>query len=163
MSTIEHIIDSCKFNRARTLGLLDRIEKMSDPNAALAWRPGDGRAHVAWQIMHVGVTEEIFATERLAPEKPGAFTDLWPRFRGGSTPDDNIPTLDEIRQVLADGREHLLETLADYDDSRLDEIPAALQERGLTFLMVLHILSWHESHHHGQAHLTLNLFEAQSS
>lgn len=161
MSTIEKMIESYGFNRARTLGLLDRIEKMSDPAAALAWRPGQGRAHVAWQIMHVGVTEEIFATERLAPEKEGAFVDLWPRFRGGSTPDDDIPSIGEIRDVLEQGRAHLLETLNSYDDSRLEEIPPPLAERGLTVLNVLHILSWHESHHQGQAHLTLNLFEAQ--
>ena len=158
MSVIDQLIPSYEFNRQRTLALLDTIEELPDAGDALAWRPGSGRAHTAWQLMHIGVTEEIFATERLAPEKPGAFTDLWPRFRGGSTPDDDIPTAAAIREVLSEGRAHLLETLAQFDDSHLGDIPDALKERGLTILQVLHILSWHESHHQGQAHITLNLY-----
>jgi hypothetical protein len=30
----------------------------------------------------------------------------------------------------------------------------------LTLLDVLHILSWHEAHHQGQAHISLNLLKA---
>ena len=67
MSTTELLIKSLEFARARTLGLLDSIEKEPDPQAMLAWRPGPGRAHIGWQLTHVAVTEEIFATERLAP------------------------------------------------------------------------------------------------
>ena len=156
-ATLQPVYD---FNRQRTLALLDQIDQLPDPSAALAWRPGSGRAHIGWQLMHVGVTEEIFATERLAPDKPGAFTELWPRFRGGSTPDDDVPSSDEIRRVLAEGREHLCDTLAAYGDNRLEEVPAALAERGLTVRQVMFILGWHEPHHQGQAHLTLNLFKA---
>lgn len=161
MSTFEILIRAYQFNRQRTLGLLDQIEKMPNPREALGWRPGPGRAHIAWQLMHVGVTEELFATERLAPEKPGAFRDLWPRFRGGSTPDDVIPEAAEIRNLLGASREHLLETLAGFSDNQLGVIPPALQERKLTMLDVLHILSWHEAHHQGQAHITLNLYKAR--
>ena len=159
MSVISNLIQSFQFNRTRTLGLLDKIEK--DGNVAcLGWRPGTGRAHIAWQLMHIGVTEDIFATERLCPSKSGKFVELWTRFRGGSTPDDAIPTIDEIRSVLKIGREELLDTLRKYDESRLSEIPESLKERGLTVLDVLHIISWHESHHQGQAHITYNLFRA---
>jgi hypothetical protein len=108
--------------------------------------------------MHIGVTEEIFATERLAPEKPGSWTELWPRFRGGSTPDDDAPTPALIRRTLDEGRVHLLDTLATFGDDRLAEIPAALAARNLTVRDVLYILGWHEAHHQGQAHITLNLF-----
>lgn len=158
MSIFEVMQEAYEFNRSRTLGLLETVEKLDDPQAALGWRPGEGRAHIGWQLTHIGVTEEIFATERLAPDKPASFTDLWPRFRGGSTPDDTIPTPDEIRQVLADARTHLLDTLSQFSEADLGMIPEALQQRGLTLRDVLHILSWHEVHHHGQAHLTLNLF-----
>ena len=65
-----------------------------------------------------------------------------------------------IRQVLVESRQRLLETLAGYDDSRLEEIPPALAQRKLNFRDVLHILSWHEAHHHGQAHATLNSYKA---
>ena len=106
------------------------------------------------------MTEEIFATERLAPNKQSAWTELWPRFRGGSTPDDDVSTLAQIREVLSGAREHLLETLSEYDDSRLDEIPETLKARGLSVLLVLYIVGWHEAHHQGQAHATFNAFKA---
>ncbi|MEQ8786326.1 MAG: DinB family protein [Pirellulaceae bacterium] len=163
MSIFDVMQENYEFNRGRTLALLEEVEKQADPQAALGWRPGDGRAHIGWQLMHIGVTEEIFATERLAPEKPGSFTELWPRFRGGSTPDDDVPTPDQIRRVLADGREHVRDTLSKFGESDLGFIPEALKQRGLTLHNVLHILSWHEAHHQGQAHLTLNLYKAATS
>ena len=162
MSTLDTLIKSYEFNRVRTLGLLNRAEQEADPREPLGWRPAEGRAHVAWQLMHIGVTEETFATERLAPDKAGAFTELWPRFRGGSTPDDDIPSADEIRRVLNEGREHLLDSLSQFDEDNLGDIPNAFKERGLTLLDVLHILGWHEGHHQGQAHITLNLYKAQA-
>jgi uncharacterized damage-inducible protein DinB len=158
MSTVDVFIQSYDFNRNRTLALLDSI--VADDNlAALAWRPGDGRAHIAWQFMHIGITEEIFATERLGPNQPVRFGELWTRFRGGSTPDDNIPPLEQIRTILSESRVSLLATLKEYDDSRLSEIPPSLQQRGWTVLTTLSVMCWHESHHHGQAHLTYNLFK----
>lgn len=147
-----------ELNRKRTLATLDQIEQLPNPTEALGWRPGSGRAHIAWQLMHIAVTEDLFASERLAPDKSGRLAELWARFRGGSTPDDVIPTAAEIRLALQESRENLLDTLARFGDDRLGEIPEALQARKLTILDVAHILSWHESHHQGQAHLTLNLY-----
>ena len=160
MSTIEILTKSCVFNRARTLGFLDEIEKLPDPKGALSFRLGPGRAHVGWQLMHIGITEEIFATERLAPDRPAKWPELWPRFRNGSKADDDIPAAATIRQILNELRQRLLETLATYTDARLGEIPPALAQRKLTFLDVLHILGWHEAHHQGQAHATLNTYRA---
>ena len=113
--------------------------------------------------MHIGVTEDLFASERLAPRKQGRFTELWPRFRGGSKPDDNVPTAAMIRQVLEQSRADLLVTLGEYTTDRLSEIPAALKERGLTVRDVLYLLGWHEAHHQGQAHITLNLYKASQA
>lgn len=161
MSTIDNVLTGYAFNRQRTLNLLDGVAQKADPAAVLAWRPGPGRAHIAWQLMHVAVTEEVFASERLAPDKPGQWRDLWPRYQGGSTPADEAPPLGEIRQLLAATREHLVDTLRRYDDRRLDEIPAPMAQRKLTVRDVLNLLSWHEAHHQGQAHLTLNLYQAQ--
>jgi len=160
MSTISILTKSLEFNRGRTLATLDDIEKLHNPQAALAFRLGPGRAHIGWQLLHIGITEEIFATERLAPEKPGKWKDLWPRFRGGSKADDDVPAAATVRQILGEARGRLLETLATYSDDRLGEIPPPLAERKLTFHDVLHILSWHESHHQGQAHAMLNSFKA---
>jgi uncharacterized damage-inducible protein DinB len=147
------------FIRTRTLDFLANVEKLPSPQAALAWRPAPGRAHIGWQLMHVAVTEDIFASERLA-QKPGKFTDLWPRFRGGSTPDDDVPSAETIRRILSECREHLLGTLSDYDESRLEEVPEGLKQRGWTVETALRMIGWHEAHHQGQAHITLNLYKA---
>lgn len=163
MSTaqIDFTIAQMQFNRTRTLGSLERVLKLADPSKALAWRPGAGRAHVAWQLMHVAITEELFATERLRPEKQTIYAELIPRFRGGSTVDDIIPTVEEIRSTLDQSRARLLETLKSFSDADLDWKPEALKARDLSFRDVLNILAWHEAHHQGQIHITLNLLEAQ--
>jgi uncharacterized damage-inducible protein DinB len=160
MSTLHSTIAAIGFNRLRTLATLERALQEKDPQRALGWRPGPGRAHVAWQLMHLAITEELFATERLVPGLKPAWPDLVPRFRGGSTPDDEIPSGETIRRLLAESREHLLATLARFGDKDLGTIPEALKERKLMLVDVLHILSWHEAHHQGQAHITLNLYKA---
>jgi len=160
VSATELLIKNLEFVRARTLGLLDGIEKEPDPQAILAWRPGVGRAHIGWQLMHIALTEEIFATERLVPQKESQWKELLPRFRGGSTPGDDVPSVGMIREVLTGTREHLLGTLRAIGDDRLDEIPEALRERKLSFRDVFCVLAWHEAHHQGQAHLTWNLYKA---
>ena len=162
MNVFEIYQQQYEFNRGRTLGLLDRIEGMQDSQSVLGWRPGDGRAHIAWQLMHIGVTEELFAAKRLAT-KPGRFEVLWERFQGGSTPDDDIPTVDQIREVLSDGREDLLTTLSELDESRLDEFAwEARDGRRLSLRATLQIIAWHESHHQGQAAYYLESLQCSS-
>jgi len=163
MSVVRNLIGAIEFNRTRTLALLDGICQEADPQKILGWRPGPGRAHIAWQLTHVGITEELFATERLVPGSQPQFADLVPRFKGGSTPDDDIPSADVIRRVLTEGRSHLLQTLSKFTDEQLEFRPEALKARNLTFHDVLHILAWHEPHHQGQAHITFNLFKANAS
>jgi uncharacterized damage-inducible protein DinB len=160
MNIIETLIKAYEFNRTRTLGLLDSILKEPNPQKILGWRPGAGRAHIAWQLTHIGITEELFATERLAPPKTAQFTDLVPRFKGGSTPDDDIPSADLIRRVLTEGRAHLLDTLRGLSEDELGVVPEAFKARNLTLHDVLHIIAWHEPHHQGQAHITFNLWKA---
>ncbi len=160
MSIVEMYIGLWQTQRQRTLAVLDRLEKTGRAQAALAWRPAPGRAHIAWQIMHIGITEELFATERLNAGQPD-YPELVPRFRGGSTPDDDIPQLDQIREVLGHSRQHLVNTVGTLSDSQLGTIlDGFLQDRGWTVLTMLQIISWHEAHHQGQAHAILNLWEA---
>jgi hypothetical protein len=160
MSILQNLIAACQFNRPRTLALLDKIEKEPNPEQILGWRPGPGRAHIAWQLMHIGITEELFATERLRPGTQPAFADLVPRFKGGSTPDDDIPPSSLIRQVLTEGRAHLLETLSRFTDNDLETIHQINKDRQLSLREIVHILAWHEPHTQGQAHITLNLYKA---
>ena len=159
MSVITIATDFWRSNRDKTLATLDQIAALPSPQDVLMWRPGPGRAHLAWQLMHIGITEELFATERI-PGSPAGWPELVPRFRGGSTPDDAPVSGDEIRTVLSTSREHLLETVSRFSDADLDVVPAPLQERGWSLNKVLQVLAWHEPHHQGQAHLTLNLWKA---
>jgi uncharacterized damage-inducible protein DinB len=62
--------------------------------------------------------------------------------------------------VLDASRERLLSTVATFSDSDLATIPEPFRERGWSLDTILRILTWHEPHHQGQAHLTLNLFKA---
>ena len=161
MSFIETCLSQWELDRKRTIGKLDEIANLPNPEVVLGWRPGPGRAHIAWQLVHIGVTEELFATERLIGTAPG-YAELLPRFRGGSTPDDNIPTLDRIRDVLDGSRTHLLQTVSTFQDSDLTIIPPAMKERGLNIGQILQLLAWHEAHHQGQMHLTLNLWKSSN-
>lgn len=159
MSFIETCLSQWDMNRTKTLAKLDEIAKLPNPALVLGWRPGPGRAHLAWQFLHIGITEELFATERLMGTVP-AFPDMIPRFRGGSTPDENIPEIDRIRDVLDASRTHLRQTISTLQESDLTVIPPAMKERGLNIGQILQLLSWHEAHHQGQAHITLNLWKA---
>lgn len=160
MSIIAIYKEQMVFNRTRTIATLDDIAKQPNPAAILGWRPGPGRAHIAWQLMHVGITEELFATERLIAGAVAGYPDLVPRFKGGSTPDDLIPDIAQIRTVLQDSRTHLLATLDKFTDADLPTIFPWFKERNLEFTRVLQILCWHEPHHQGQAHITYNLWKA---
>lgn len=152
------------FNRTRTLKLLDQIAELPHPNQALGWRPGSQRAHIAWQLCHIGITEELFGTDRLAKRHEDAkHKEIWTRFQGGSTPDDDIPSLEMIHSVLEDGRNIMLDTLGRFTEQQLDTFTWVHPRIGtvLALRTTLSIINWHESHHQGQAHITLNLYKHQ--
>lgn len=159
MSILSVTRDQWEFNRSRTLATLDAVAQASDPAAVLGWQPGPGRAPIGWQLLHIGITEELFATERLRGTTP-AWPDLVPRFKGGSTPDETAPSVDQIRETLRAARQHLLETFARYTDDDLTTIPDTFRERGWSLGTIAQVLAWHEPHHQGQAHITLNLWKA---
>ena len=158
---IDTLIQAFEFNRTRTIGTLDQIAQFDDPQTALGWCPGDGRAHIAWQLAHIGITEELFGVDRLAKRHEDArHKEIWGRFQGGSTPDDLIPTVEEIRSILDDGRSIMLDTLSRFTDDQLDTFVWIHPRLGkeLNLRTTLNIINWHESYHQGQAHITLNLF-----
>ena len=68
-----------------------------------------------------------------------------------------------IRDVLTRSREHLRKTISQLTEADLGKIPAALKERGLSIGKALQIIVWHEAHHQGQAHITLNLLKASGA
>lgn len=162
MSEMDVIKDLYRRTRERTLGLLAKIEAEPDTQAILAWRPGPGRAHIGWQLMHIAASEELGATERIFPGVKAAWPDLVERFRGGSTPDDRVPTAGEIRDFMAKSREHLDAAMTKMA-SDLDVVPPPMKERNWKIRDLLATYLWHEGHHQGQAHLTFNMYKASQA
>src|SRR5688572_12159705 len=120
--TIPDLIEFLDFNRQKTLGLLDTLAKEPDAARALGWRPGPGRAHVAWQLMHIAATDDRHVHVRMTGGQPHN-AEYVRRFAGGSTPDDDIPSLDEVRRYLDSQRQDLLAHLRGLDAGMLDKKP----------------------------------------
>jgi hypothetical protein len=144
-------------SRKRLTGLFDAIAARPDAAAVLGWRPGPGRSHLAWQFMHVAATDDRHLNVRMRGGQPIS-PDFVHRFAGGSTPDDDIPPLGTIRQYLSDRRRDIIAHLRGLDEADLPTKPTA--DAPWTYEEWFTVLAIHESHHHGQAHLTYNLFRA---
>jgi hypothetical protein len=148
-------------SRSKTLELLEAIAKRPESAAILAWRPGPGRAHIAWQFMHVAATDDRHLHVRMkgsTPKEP----EFVRRFAGGSVPDDEVPTLDVIRRYLTDRREEMIKHLRGLKAYNLNT--KANPDAPWVYEEWFQILAWHEAHHQGQAHITLNMFrEAHGS
>jgi uncharacterized damage-inducible protein DinB len=151
------LIQLLELSRKRTNGLIDAIAVRWDSAKLLGWRPGAGRAHIAWQLMHIAATDDRHLTVRMRGGDP-ASADFVRRFAGGSTPDDDIPTLDVIREYLAGRRQAMIDHLRRLSDAELTTKPNP--EAQWVYEEWFRVLAWHEAHHHGQAHLTFNLYRA---
>jgi hypothetical protein len=144
-------------SRRKVVELLDAIAKAPDPAAVLGWRPGSGRAHIAWQLMHVAATDDRHLNVRMKGGQPRE-PEFVRRFAGGSTPDDDIPSLDVIRRYLTEQRDALLDHLRSLSTADLATKPN--DQAQWVYEEWFQVLTWHEAHHHGQAHLTYNLYHA---
>lgn len=151
------LLEFFEFNRKKTLELLDKLAKEPRAQEILGWRPGPGRAHIAWQLMHIAATDDRHVHVRMQGRQPHDES-LVKRFAGGSTPDDQIPTLDEIRSYLLSQRQAFLDHYARLGEADLANKPRP--EAPWTYHEWIKVLAWHEAHHHGQAHLTFNLYQA---
>jgi organic radical activating enzyme len=155
--SIADLIEFLEFSRQKTLGLIDTLAKQENVQKILAWRPAPGRAHIAWQLMHIAATDDRHVHVRMTggePQQP----DYVRRFAGGSTPDDDVPALQEIRRYLDAQRQDLLAHLKSLDPAMLDSKPN--EQAQWTYREWIKVLAWHEAHHQGQAHITLNLYKA---
>jgi uncharacterized damage-inducible protein DinB len=144
-------------SRKKTIELLDSIAALPNSAAVLGWRPGPGRAHIAWQLMHIGATDDRHLNVRMRGGEPAA-AEFVRRFAGGSTPDDDIPGIEQIRSYLTERRRALAEHLAGLRDADLPTKPTP--QAPWPYEEWFRVLAWHEAHHHGQAHLTLNLYRS---
>ena len=155
--TFADLIEVLEFSRQKTLALLDNLAKQPNVPAILGWRPGPGRAPLAWQLMHIAATDDRHVHVRMTGGQPRE-AELVRRFAGGSTPDDNVPTLDEIRRYLTTQRAEVLDYVKKLPASALDTKPT--EQAPWTHREWLKVLAWHEAHHQGQAHITVNLYQA---
>lgn len=151
------LLEFLEFTRKKTLDLLDTLAKQPDGVQILGWRPGPGRAHAAWQLMHIAATDDRHLNVRILNGEPRE-AEYVKRFAGGSTPDDAIPALPEIRRYLDEGRQALLAHFRSVPDAKLDEKPQP--QAPWTYREWIKVLTWHEAHHQGQGHLTYNLYRA---
>lgn len=152
------LLASLEFSRARLLGILETIEKSGqDAQKVLAWRPGPGRAHIAWQAAHCAATHDRYVNVRLKGGQP-VDAKLVEGFAGGSTPSDsNVPTLAEIRDKLAIHFDNFKAFLKTADLNKEMEFPGGVKR---TIAESVILLAWHEAHHQGQIHLTWNCYKA---
>ncbi len=157
MSTIATMLEFLDFSRQKTLALVEAAAKEGDSRAVLRWRPGPGRAHLAWQLMHIAATDDRHVHVRMEGGQPQEPENVR-RFAGGSTPDDDVPALEAIRRYLTTQRDALIAHLRKLDDAALDRKPN--EQAPWTYREWIKVLAWHEAHHQGQGHLTLNLYRA---
>jgi hypothetical protein len=157
--TVADLIEMLDFNRSKTLAFIDGLAKVGDVHKALAFRPGPARAHLAWQLMHIGATDDRHVHVRMAaPGGQPKDAELVRRFAGGSIPDEDIPSLDAIKGYLEAQRKDVIALLKKLDDKALATKPS--EQAPWTYQEWVKVLAWHEAHHQGQAHLTLNLYKA---
>lgn len=154
---INTLLAAIDFSRSRLLGILETIEKSGqDVNKVLAWRPGPGRAHIAWQAMHCAATHDKYSNVAIRGGKAKNEA-LVAGYGGGSTPSDaNVPDLAAIRAALESGLRDFRECVATAKPEDL----ARKMASGRTLGESIVLLTWHEAHHQGQIHLTWNLYKA---
>jgi hypothetical protein len=155
--TKSDLFEFLDFNRRKTLDLLDNLGKQANPQEILGWRPGPGRAHMAWQLMHIAATDDRHVHVRMQGGEPHN-AEYVRRFAGGSVPDDQVPNLEDIRAYLLSQRQALVNHFAKVEETALTTKPNP--QAPWTYQEWVKVLAWHEAHHHGQAHLTFNLYRA---
>jgi hypothetical protein len=155
------LLASIEFSRTRLLGTLDTIEKSGQDMAkVLAWRPGPGRAHIAWQALHCAATHDKYLNVGISGQT-AKDEQLVANFGGGSKPSDlSPPTLGFIRDKLATTFEPLKSYIAGLSPAGLDRQISGPGGKTRSVGEAILLLAWHEAHHQGQIHLTWNLYKA---
>jgi hypothetical protein len=158
---LQTLLITMDFSRTRLLATISAIEKSGqDTSKVLAWRPGPGRAHIAWQLLHCAATHHrnLYVAFLGGAAKDEA---LVAGYAGGSTPsEENIPSLERIKQTLESSYAEYKAYIAGLSQSDLlnRKIGPPDRQRLLGDALVLYI--WHEAHHQGQIHLTWNMYKA---
>jgi len=144
-----------RLSRQRTTELLDAVTTAPQATDLLRWRPGPGRAHLGWQFMHIAATQDKHLHVRMLGVPPNE-PDFVRRFTSGSVPDDDIPPIAVIRRYLDDRQAALLDHLRSLSEAELAGRPR--EDAPYVYREWFQVLALHEAYHHGQAHLTYNLY-----
>jgi hypothetical protein len=154
------LLAALDLSHTRLLGELATIEQSGqDMTKVLSWRPAPGRAHLGWQFTHCAATHEKFLKTRFV-EQP-ADEKLLADFAVNSIPSDsNIPPLASIRQLITTKFDALRTWVADQPPQSFSRMISAGINKQRSVEETILILTWHEAHHHGQIHLTWNLYKA---
>lgn len=148
--------------RGRLLGSLEAIETSGlDVKAALTFRPGPARSHIAWQAMHCAATHDKYINVYLRGSqiKDPALVEAYGV--NSVAKDDSVPDLKTIRKALEihfEGFKDFIRGLTEADyDRKIEMGPGRIR----TIRESIMVMVWHESHHQGQIHLTWNIFKAR--
>ena len=162
------LLAAMDFSRNRLLGTLDGVERLArersaDVRTILAFRPAPGRAHVGWQFAHCAATHDKYLNVNLLGKPAANDPQLVTTFGGGSTPaDDQVPDVATIRKALESTYAALRNYVATADQAELARTIPGPNNTTRTIAEAMTLLTWHEAHHQGQIHLTLNLFKARA-
>ena len=154
------LLAGLEFSRARLLGTLSAIGTSGQDTAkVLAWRPGVGRAHIAWQAMHCAATHDKYLHVGILGQSGPSDPVLVAAYGGGSTPSDqNVLSLTEIQQSLAKHYDAFKAYIATLQPADLDRVVGPPDRRRSIGDSIV-LMTWHETHHQGQIHLTWNLYK----
>lgn len=162
----ETLLATVDFSHNRLLNTLDAVEKTAKEKNVpvgklLAWRPGPGRAHIAWQFAHCAATHDKYLTVNLLGKPSPTDEQLVKNFGGGSTPSEqNVPDVATIRKAIDAAYEPFRAFVAAADVATLLRVTPGPGGTQRSVAEAISLLAWHEAHHQGQIHLTLNLFKA---
>ena len=158
------LLAAMDFAHDRLMGLLDQIDKSGrDTRQVVAWRPGPGRAHIAWQAMHIAASHHNLLHTRLIGDGVKD-PELVERFRGGTKPsDENVPDLPAIRRTLQENYDALRDHVAGLTPADLARPAITPKGPQRTVGEWIVLLTWNQAHHDGQIRLTWNLYQAHGA
>jgi uncharacterized damage-inducible protein DinB len=136
-----------RFTRNRTLQALDKTDELVADEV-----PSGFSNSIRWNLGHILVTQEVLMFKNAANESMKLDSNLIELFKMGTKPDSkiNYPTLEELRNLLAEQQERIERTFA----GRLSELlgsPIKLGEwiEFKTIGEVLTFTIYHEGIHQG--------------
>lgn len=136
------------FARKQTVAFLEDIA----PSQAVH-QPFPGANHASWIAGHILWADDLFLTA-LKPRPSALPANYAKLFGNGSTPTNDpatYPTLNQLREKLAQVREEMIAWFAGMPEAQLHSaLPKDFATFAENFAMLMSTLAWHEGLHAGQ-------------